>query len=101
MGSCEVNNNYDQSAKVSLIIVQGSGPTLLGRNWLTEICLNWQEIHYLHLHSGWFVTAQVSQNSLGKLAGFKAKIHVQPMLNPSLAKVCHHQNSCWEGGWTY
>ena len=24
-----------------LVVTKGSGPPLLGRNWLDEICLNW------------------------------------------------------------
>ena len=48
LGRCKVNIEYKgQTAfEVPLIIVQGSGPTLLGRNWLSHIQLNWQEIHY-------------------------------------------------------
>ena len=29
-----------------LIIVKGNGPTLLGRNWLKDIRLDWQSIYY-------------------------------------------------------
>ena len=33
------------SAKLPLVIVKGEGPTLFGRNWLTEIVLDWKGIH--------------------------------------------------------
>ena len=47
-GSIQVNIMYkDQSAKLPLVIVKGEGPTLFGRNWLTEIALDWKEIHWI------------------------------------------------------
>jgi len=36
-----------QQAKVPLVIVQGVGPSLFGRNWLEHFHLDWQEIHFL------------------------------------------------------
>ncbi len=40
VGCCQVNINYKgQSATVPLIVVQGAGSTLLGRNWLAAIRL--------------------------------------------------------------
>ena len=32
---------------VPLIVVEGIGPNLFGRNWLTHIRLIWQEINYV------------------------------------------------------
>ena len=34
-----------QTAILPLVVVKGDGPTLLGRNWLTKIKLNWDKIH--------------------------------------------------------
>ena len=31
-----------------LLVVEGDGPSLFGRNWLEHIKLNWKEIHFLH-----------------------------------------------------
>ena len=46
--SVEVNIVYkQQSAKLQLLMVQGDGPSLLGQNWLSQLKLDWQEIHHL------------------------------------------------------
>ena len=31
-----------------LLIVDGDGPTLLSRDWLSQINLNWRQIHLVH-----------------------------------------------------
>ncbi len=91
VGCCEVNINYKgQSATVPLIVVPGAGPTLLGRNWLAEIRLSWQEIHYVNNNSLQSVLDKypaVFQNGLGKMEGFKAKIHVQPDAKPKFCRA--------------
>ena len=33
-----------QQKQLSLLVVPGDGPTLLGRNWLQELKLNWAEV---------------------------------------------------------
>ena len=41
LGQFNVNARYkSQSATLSLTVVTGAGPSLLGRNWLTEIRLD-------------------------------------------------------------
>ena len=34
----------DQKEKLVLVVVEGNGPSLLGRNWLKYIHLNWNTI---------------------------------------------------------
>ena len=47
-GECIVNVQYNnQSAELPLIVVEGHGPPLLGRNWLEKIKLDWQNIFVL------------------------------------------------------
>ena len=49
VGEIEVNVEYEnQSAKLILTAVAGDGPSLLGRNWLQLIRLNWREIKVLN-----------------------------------------------------
>ena len=35
---------YGREANLPLVVVEGSGPPLFGRNWLEKIQLNWAEI---------------------------------------------------------
>ena len=82
MGCCSVNVEYNgQSAEMPLLIVEGSGPSLMGRDWLSQIQLNWKQIHHIHTASLQAVLARypaVFQKGLGTLNGYKAKIHVDP-----------------------
>ena len=83
LGWCYVNIEYkgQTAVEVPLIVVYGSGLTLLRRNWLSHIQLNWQEIHHVNndsLQSVLDMYSAVFQGGLGKLQGFKAKIHVEP-----------------------
>ena len=82
VGCCNVNIDYNgQSAQLPLLVVGGSGPTLLGRDWLSQIRLDWHQIHHAHSASLQALLARypaVFQDGLGKLQGYQAKILVEP-----------------------
>ena len=82
VGCCNVNIDYNgQSAQLPLLVVGGSGPTLLGRDWLSQIRLDWHQIHHVHSASLQALLARypaVFQDGLGKLQGYQAKILVEP-----------------------
>ena len=45
LGSCLVTVKYeDHERKLSVLVVKGQGPCLLGRNWMSELKLNWKVI---------------------------------------------------------
>ena len=75
-----------------MIVVKGSGLTLMGRNWLQLFKLDWQEIFLLHNNSVSPVEnilqkhSSVFQEGLGTLTGFKAKIIVEPSAQPKYCK---------------
>ena len=53
-----VNVEYNgQSAEMPLLIVEGSGPSLMGRDWLSQIQLNWKQIHHIHTTSAPYLMA--------------------------------------------
>jgi len=52
IGEVNVDVTYrSQQAKFPLIIVAGSGPSLLGRNWLNAIRLDWKSISMVSCQS--------------------------------------------------
>ena len=84
---CCVNVGYkgQVAADMPLVIVQGSGPSLLGRDWLSQISLDWSEIHHVRTESLQAILDRhpaVFQEGLGTLKGFKAKIYVDPNAPP-------------------
>ena len=76
----------EQRETFPLVVVAGTGPTLLGCNWLSTIRLDWKSIGAIAHQSP--VTplinkySEVFDGTLGKLVGHEAKIHVDPWAQP-------------------
>ena len=91
LGTVDVHVQYkEQTAKLPLLVVQGKGPSLFGRNWLQQFHLDWQEIHQLRESSLLAVLdrhADVFKEELGTLSGFKAKILVDSEAQPRFCKA--------------
>ena len=92
LGEMETVVTYNtQQATLPLIVVTGAGPSLLGRNWLSTIRLDWNSIatvsdqpalsKLLEKYDGVF------KEGLGKLSGHEAKIHVDPDAQPRFCKA--------------
>ena len=66
------------------------GPSLLGRNWLSAIKLDWQQIFKVEVNrtlQGVFSCfSAVFKEDLGTLQGVKARIHVNPQASPIFIK---------------
>ena len=68
-------------------MVQGSGPSLLGRDWLKVLRLDWSSLHQItQSPDKWREVvdrhAEVFKEELGRVQGVKAKIHVDPQPQP-------------------
>ena len=91
VGAREVLVQYEgQSATLPLIVVKGNGPTLLGRNWLGTIRINWCNIHYTPstgLENLLEKYDKVFQDKLGSFQGRQAKIEVDPEATPRFCKA--------------
>ena len=47
LGRFDVNVTYkDQEKVLTLVVIKGFGPSLIGRNWMTHICFNWSVIKH-------------------------------------------------------
>ena len=89
--SISVDVHYkEQIAHLPLTVVAGRGPSLLGRDWLQHIRLDWKALHqvgtpltladFLDRHKALF------RNELGTVKGTSAKLHVDPQTKPRFYK---------------
>ena len=82
----------DQCVKgLSLIVVKGPGPSLLGRNWLSHITLDWKSIHIIRQHQGSLKSLltefkDVFSEGLGTIDGFTATLHLSKDARPRFWK---------------
>ena len=101
VGSTEVCVNYgSQVATLPLLVVKGEGPSLLGRNWLKEIRLDWQSIHMvmggslkkvLDDHKALF------KEGLGTLIGFEANYVLTTMQHQNTVGPGQYLTQCRQG----
>ena len=75
--------------ELPLLVVEGNGPSLLGRNWLNTIQLDWKEIKYVstELNSLLQKYAGLFKNELGTMAGIQAKLAVKPDAVPKFFRA--------------
>ena len=90
LGTTEVQVSYQDQTATLLLVVKGEGPTLLGRNWLEKIKLNWSQIHYTFqpgLHELLGRYPEIFQEGLGTFKNYEAKIEVDPEATPRFCKA--------------
>ena len=79
-----------QSWDTDLLVVQGDGPSLLGRDWIQLLHLDWQTVHLVEhdkLKTLLSRYSSVFQEGLGLLKGFKANIYVEQDTRPKYFKA--------------
>ena len=92
LGSTEVTVEHNQQvATLPLIVTMGTGPCLLGRNWLATLRLDWHRIFSVRtghtLQNVLDKYPDVFKDDLGTVKGLKAKIHVDPEATPLYRKA--------------
>ena len=76
----------DTHYQLYALVVPGTGPNLLGRDWLSVLQLNWAKVHrvdddmFLEPYKDLFTTG------LGKLEGVTAKLNVDETVQPRYCK---------------
>ena len=88
LGAIEVDVYYTgQQERLHLLVVAGDGPSLIGRDWLRKIRLNWKELNLVRCSPDTPSPAlaevldrhtAVFASSLGTVRGVTAKIHADP-----------------------
>ena len=94
-GNIQVQVQYQgQKKTLPLLIVAGAGPTLLGRNWLQHIKLDWRALNSISVepasHNLQSVIERypgVFKEGLGHMQGVTAKLHVDPTATPQFCKA--------------
>ena len=82
-----------QCCTLPLLVVSGTGPTLLGRDWLKHIQLDWKSIGLTKLDGGSVRVQELLQRyrevfgeDLGLMKHFQAKLHVKEGTRPVFLK---------------
>ena len=72
-----------------LVVVAGSGPSLLGTDWIRQVQIDWARVHLLEAnpHQGkveglLLLHSEVFSDSLGRLQGVKVKLPVTKTTSP-------------------
>jgi len=87
-----------QKVTLPLVVVKGSRPALIGRNWLKELHLDWKQIFTVHrvfTQAGWTPGVNevlqrhqaVFSEKQGCIEGFKAKIRIKSGTTPIFCKA--------------
>ena len=91
LGQVEAKIQYNkQSVQLPLIVVEGNGPSLFGRDWLAHIQLDWKKIHSIQRCGAEKVLKchfHVFTESLGTLWGYEAQLYVDPQAKPKYCKA--------------
>lgn len=93
-GQLDVEVQYgSQKCTLPLVVVAGKGPTLLGRDWLQYIQLDWKTIGLAALDKGQARVqsllhrySEVFGESLGTMRHFTARLQVRPGVKPVFCK---------------
>ena len=96
VGQVTVTVSYhNQQGSYTLYVVKGAGPSLLGRDWLKHIRLDWKAIATTvnHINSPSYQTlldqySEVFRDELGTLKSIQAHLEVQPNSKPKFCKPC-------------
>ena len=94
VGELTVDVQHGQQSKaLVLIVVAGDGPSLLGRNWLQDLRLDWKRIGAIAVNSNRHTLesllsthADIFKDELGTIQSFKAKLQVRPAAQPKFLK---------------
>ncbi|XP_064653028.1 uncharacterized protein K02A2.6-like [Lineus longissimus] len=98
IGRLDVKVSYQGTCyDLPLLVVRGAGPTLLGRDWLSVIRLDWKQVyradseqedgvHRITLDSVLSKYPDIGDGQLGKVKGVKGKFYIDPDVKPKFFK---------------
>ena len=93
IGNLHMQVHYgEQFAKLVLVVVEGNGPSLLGRNWLKYLRLDWSQIAQMHatrlksLNSVLDEHKALFEDGLGTIEPYRATLQLKPDATPKFHK---------------
>ena len=94
-GEMTVEVSYgDQGGHLPLYVVEGDGPSLMGRDWLRQVRLDWKSIGVASMGGSPSKVealldkySEVFKEGLGKMRTFEASLHLQPGSRPKFFKA--------------
>lgn len=97
LGTVDVVLKYEgQKNQLSTLVVEGSGPSFLGRDWLKEVKLDWKKLFKMNMDEKLVESRleklinqclEVFEDGLGTFTGPKAKILVEVDAVPKFCKA--------------
>ena len=91
-GQLNVHVSYKgQTSPLKLVVVNGAGPNLFGRNWLKYIRLDWHRIATVQpgsqgVQALWQQHSNLFKDELGTVNSYKATLHIKPEATPKFFK---------------
>ena len=84
-------NLHNQCKVLELLVAAGAGPSLIGRDWLHELKIDWTTIHSVQaenkLQSLLQQYSTVFNDETGRFQGVEAKIVVDPAVPPKFCRA--------------
>lgn len=81
----------EQTKQLMLLVAKGSGPTLMGRNWIQHLHLDWSRVNHLPVTDPvsdmYERYSPVFNADRGVISGVKAKLRVMENANPKFCKA--------------
>ena len=88
MGTTDFQVAYEgQTATLPLVVVKEKGPTLLGRNWLSQIRAKFITLLVLVCMICLLNILKFFQENLGSFKGYEARVNVDPNATPRFYKA--------------
>ena len=69
-------HHQEKSYQLLCLVVQGTGPNLLGIDWLEHWKLDWSTVHHIDSVDNARLFPELFREGLGKLKGVETKLYV-------------------------